>query len=194
MMAQASADNANNDGRPRRAGGNDDARRLMDTQSQAAAQARNAVAALNKSTLNKLMSALPDSDARNLRHTYYEKAFPGVFRDPRSAEPHLDAAMKLPDLTDQQRTQIQEITLDFRNQYDQLNDKLVDLEAAMPDMGGPPQGRDWQSIQEQMRTREKIEFDRNDLSDKTLAKLRSALNEQQIQSLGGLQPETDENG
>jgi hypothetical protein len=37
-----------------------------------------------------------------------------------------------------------------------------------------------------MRSREKLDFDRNDLNDKTLARLRAALNEDQVQRLGGL--------
>ena len=64
----------------------------------------------------------------------------------------------------------------------------------MPDFSGPPQNRDWQAIQQQMRTREKIEFDRKDLNDKALARLRATLNEQQIRQLGGLQPNDGKNG
>ncbi len=192
MTTQFSRGDGNREGRTSQVA--DSMRSMMENEGRASSDARKAFATLNKSTLDRLLPTLPSGQAQTLRQAYYKKAFPSVFNDPRSADPHLDAALTLGSLTDQQRSQIQEIAVEFHGQYDSLCEKLIEMEANASDLTSP--NRDpavWQTMQEQMRTREKIEFDRNDLNDKTLGKLRSALNEQQIQQLGGLQPKT-ENG
>lgn len=171
----------------------DEFRTLTENEGRALNEARRAATDLNKSTLSTLVSLLPAGQGQQLRRSYNEKAFPGVYRDSASAQPHISAALNLPDLTPQQRSQVQEISMEFSGQYDQLCEQLIALEASMPDFtAGPPQGgRDggnWQQIQEQIRNREKIEFERTDLNNKTLARLRSTLSEQQVQQLGGLQP------
>jgi len=176
-------------------GGGGALQNFMQTEGRAAREAQQALIALNKSTLTKLSSTLPESNSLELRRAYYRKAFPEIFRDSRSAEPRLTDALNLSDLTDEQRTQIQQIAADFHGSYDQISEKMIDLESAAADTfsgggaggaGGGGQNRDWQAIQDQMRSREKLDFDRNDLNDKTLARLRAALNEDQVQRLGGL--------
>jgi hypothetical protein len=58
--------------------------------------------------------------------------------------------------------------------------------------GGPGVQRDWQAIQDQQRAMEKISFDRDDLNDRALSRLRAALSEDQVQRLGGLREEKPE--
>jgi hypothetical protein len=165
----------------------------MENEGRAAGEARDAVTALNKSTLPRVLALLPADQAQTLRRSYFQKAYPQVFRDERSAEPHLKAALTLPSLNSDQRSAVQEISMEFHSQYEALCDQMVELEANAPDLEraiggrGGREGGDWQQIQEQMRNREKIEFERNDLNDKTLSRLRAALNEDQIRQLGGLQ-------
>ena len=189
MMAQMQAEREGERG-PRMG---DAFRGLSDGDGRIASEARRTVASLNKETMTRLAGMLPAISASDLRRSYNQKAYPEVFRDPRSAQPHIDAALDLGSLSDQQRAQVQEIALEFRNQYDELCDKLVEIDSSDPNAGAPPQNRDWQSFGERMRAREKIEFDRNDLNDRTLAKLRGALNETQVQQLGGLQPMASDN-
>lgn len=186
MMAEATSI----EGGDRRVQITADVRNLMEGDGRAAREARQAIADLNKSSLATLSGMLPAGQAQSLRRAYNREAFPGVFRDPRSAEPHLAAALALGDLTEQQRSTIQEVAAEFHGAYDQMCERMLELEATAPDMGGPPQNRDWQAFQQRLRDREKLEFDRNELSDKALARLRAALTEPQIQQLGGLR--TDE--
>lgn len=189
MMAQSIRRDGDRETRTVQIG--DGMRGLMENEGRAAREARNAVAALNKSTLPRLMSALPSGEAQILRRSYYQKAFPSIFNDSNSAEPHLNGALKLPTLTDQQRSAIQELALEYRGQYDDLSEKLIAMEESGPDLADLPfggrggrEGGNWQDFQERMRTREKIEFDRKDLNDKTVTRLSGVLTEQQLRELG----------
>jgi len=164
----------------------------MQNDGQAARQASDTLVSLNRQTLDQLIAQLDAGAGDQLRRAYNRKAFPDVYRDSRSAEPRLQAAMALPDLSDQQREQISTISGEFRTAYDTLCDQMIDLEksggsnsfAAAGPGGGPPQPADLQAMQERMRNREKLDFERNDLNDRMLARLRGALTEEQVQRLG----------
>lgn len=182
-------------------------RELMEGDGRVAREAKQAIATLNRETIAKLVAALPETEAQSLRRAYNRKAFADVYNDSRSAEPQLNAALKLADLSDQQRSQIQEIAAEYRGNYEAMCDKMIELETAAAAAGNPMmggggpggngggrgqgggRGPDWQTMQDQMRNREKLDFERNDLSDKAIARLRGALNEEQVQRLGGLQTE-----
>jgi hypothetical protein len=84
---------------------------------------------------------------------------------------------------------VTDLSTDYRMAYDALCEKMVELQAAAPDMSGPPapgEPRDWQAIQDRQRELEKLTFDRNDLSDKTVSRLKVVLTDEQVQRLGGL--------
>ena len=162
----------------------DGLRQLMDGDGRTARQAADEIATLNRSTLPRLIEALPPAAGESLRMEYNKRAFPGVYRDSRSADAHLTAAKALDDLSPPQRSAIDNIVAEYRPAYEQYCDQMVKLSAAQPDLSGPPDQRNWQAYQEQQRQLEKITFDRNELSDKALAKLRAALNDDQVARLG----------
>ena len=187
----------------------------MDTNGRASRETAAEITTLNKATLARLIEALPPDAAQSLRMEYNRKAYPNIYNDSRSAEPHLKAALALEDLSPQQRSQIAEMTQEYRAAYDQLCDQLVELMAnasanGFPGFGGPGGGpggggrnggaagaggasggaagsgggggqRDMQSWQQQQRALEKVNFDRDELSDNALARLRAALNDEQTQ-------------
>jgi hypothetical protein len=179
----------NAEGRARRFEGGDGMRQAMEGDSRAAREARQAITALNRASLDKVKQALPEAQAHELQQSYNRKAFAGVYRDNRSAERHLNAAMALEDLTSQQRAQVQEIVAEFRAEYEAISEKLVELEIHRPDAAGNQENRDWRGMGDQMRNREKLQFDRNDVNDKAVSKLRAALTEDQVARLGGLEIE-----
>ena len=157
-------------------------RSVMQNEGRAAREMRQKVASLNRDTLTRLAALLPSENADALQQAYNRKAYPDVYRDPRSAQPHLSAALMLSDLADQQLSQIQELALEFRAKYDELTDQLVQLLAANhePANFADASFRNW------IRERERLEFDRNELSDRTIARLSTILTEEQVQRLGGL--------
>jgi hypothetical protein len=174
------------------AGGGGGFRDIMEGDGRSARQAQAAVVALNRAALTRLQQDLSPAAADAVRRSYNRKAYPDVYQDQRSAEPHITAALALNDLSDQQRTQITQMAGEYRISYDQLCDEMIKSNSRMPDMSGPPQQIDWQAMQDQQRTLEKLNFDRNDLSDKTMARLRALLNEDQVRRLGGLRLDQDE--
>ena len=182
--AEIARNNAGGERRSEREGGN--LRESIESDSRASREARREVTALNRTTLDSLLALLPDQQAADLKRAYQRKAFADVFVDERSAEPHLLAANELPDLTAEQRGKVQEIAIEFRVIYDEICQKMVDLEAAAPQ---PVQrdNFDPRNMQDQLRNREKLHFERNDLNDKAIAQLRAALTPEQVQRLGGLE-------
>ncbi|MCI0363077.1 MAG: hypothetical protein L0219_04300 [Phycisphaerales bacterium] len=166
-------------------------RQMMEIEGRAAREARQAVVALNHQTLATLAPAFPEPAAAQLQQAYNKAAFANVYRDPDSAEPQITAALALTDLTDQQRSQVQQVALDFQSAYGQTCEKLIELSIAerrsntgqSRDEG---QQRDWQARQEQRRQREAIYFERDEVCEKALSKLRGILNEDQMNRLGGL--------
>jgi hypothetical protein len=160
-------------------------RNAMEADGRAAREARDTMVNLNRTTLERVTTVLEPRSADDLRQAYNRKAFPEVFRDPGSAEPRIDAALALTDLTDTQRDQIQSIAAEFHDAYATLCNQMIELERNAPAMGGPGAGGiDVQAIQERFRNREKIEFERTDLSDKMLARLRATLSPEQSQRIG----------
>jgi hypothetical protein len=161
-------------------------RQVMEGDGRASREARSTMIDLNRATLERLGALLEPQSADRLRHAYNRKAFPDVFRDPRSAGPRIDAALALTDLTDSQRDQLQTIAAEFHGEYDNLCNQLIDLERNAGAIGGPGDGApfDLGAFQERMRNREKIEFERNDLSDRMLARIRATLSPEQSQRIG----------
>lgn len=187
---RASSARAGDDGRQMRAFG-EGMRELMENDGRASRDARRAILTLNRSTMSKLESALGPAEAAALTREYNRRAYPGVFDDPRSAQPRFESAMALADLTPQQRTQVQELSLEYAGAYDELCLKMIELVKQSADAGGVPWGPgsgDWQALQERMRQREMLSFERNDLNDKALVRLRAALTPEQVAALGGLEP------
>ncbi len=169
----------------------DSIRQTMETEGKAAREASAAMTTLNRDSLERVVAQLDATNADALRRAYNKKAFPDIYRDRRSAQPRIDSALALPDLTDQQRDQLQTMAFEYRTAYDALCEQMITLEksnAAAPTGGGGQgaggAGFDFQAIQERMRNREKLDFERNDLSDKMLARLRATLNEEQVRRLG----------
>jgi hypothetical protein len=162
-------------------------RQIMEGDGRTARDARQAVNSLKRASLAKMKELLSESQAQELQRAYNRKAFAGVYRDSRSAERHLSEALALEDLSPQQRTQVQEIAAEFHANYDAVSEKLVELEANRTDFSAAAENRDWRGVGDQMRAREKLQFDRNDVNDKAISKLRAALTEEQIARLGGLE-------
>ncbi len=165
----------------------DSMRQITEGDGRASREARDAMVNLNRNTLERVTGLLETRSAEELRYAYNRKAYPDVFRDPRSAGPRIDAALALTDLTDSQRDQVQTIAAEFRSAYDGLCNQLIEQERNAPVLGGMPGDGvafDPQAFQERMRNREKVEFERTDLSDKMLARLRATLSPEQSQRIG----------
>lgn len=164
-------------------------REAMEGDGRASRETRRDLANLNRTSRDKIAALLPPSAQLEFKQAYNKKAFGWVYRDAQAAGPHLTAAMELDDLSPQQRSTVSDLSTEYRCAYDTLCEKMVDLQAGAPDTSGPPapgEVRDWQAMQDRQRELEKLTFDRNDLSDKTVSRLKVVLTDEQVQRLGGL--------
>lgn len=182
-------------------------RELNETQGTQREDVEKNIIALNRQTVDRMRESLPESLSRAVRDAYYKAAYPSVYADRRSARRHIDAAIELPSLTSQQRADLMDVAAEFHGAYDELCLKMVEaqmtsLENASSQQrggrgqgggagrgggpGGGPGGQDWQRMQEQRNEIERLRFSRNELNEKTRLRLRSTLNEQQINQVAGL--------
>ena len=84
-------------------------------------------------------------------------------------------------LTSAQRAELSDLMAEHREQRDRIARAMLQFRKA----GGE---FDMQSFQERMREEEKLRFERQELDDRTLGRLRATLTAEQVQRLGGLEP------
>lgn len=142
---------------------------------------------LNREILTELKTALSDDVSRKLTIAYNKAAFPSIFTDQRSAEPYLEKAGRLNDLTPEQREAIAAATEEFRTAYDDLSSRMVEVSANsinMMEMGNDPDA--WKEYMKREEVMAKHRFDRDEVSAKALRRIRVALSKEQIDRLPGL--------
>ncbi|MHC4948287.1 MAG: hypothetical protein ACYTG1_08500 [Planctomycetota bacterium] len=155
-------------------------RRLNDTVFRAARDRRAAVETLNRETAERLFALLEGDAGHDLRMAWRRAADPDVFDDPESADGLLRHALALPDLTEDQRVELQQTAAEYRGGYGQCCDRMAEAIAAHADArrAGTPRER-----VEARRRREqdlsRLRFERDDLTAKTRSRIRAILTEGQ---------------
>ena len=200
LKAQREASDGDEDGNRRRFRfGGERMREVNEQFGERRSQTTEQVVNLNRSTVDQLRGALPEAAARDVRDAYYQAAFPSVYADRSSARHQLDGAMELPNLTASQRSGLLDISAEYRGQYEEINLEMVRGQLEQPadnnrDAGdGQRRGRDWQRMQEIRNEMERLRFSRDELNEKTRRRIRTLLNQQQIDQVRGLADDTDEN-
>lgn len=176
----------------------DDGFRQMQEAQQRIAAADEAIAALNRRTIDDALGRLEESDASALRLAWQKAAYPSVFRDARNAEPTLVEAIKLETSTPEQVQQISEILQKHRAEYDRLCQEMVRVTATAagaprPGEFNPDTMRAMAATQNELK---RLRFDRTELNAASLRKLKALLTPEQIEQLPGLKEkkETPESG
>jgi hypothetical protein len=159
-------------------------RELLQTKGRTLSEAETAISSANRSALEELRATLPAASFSVVEDAYRRRAYPQVYDDPASAEPHLLAALELEDLSESQREEIRDILGEYRGPYRSLCLRMVDVHAsALEETDGDERNR-WQQRGQRRNDLEKLQFDRGELNDKSLRRLRAALREDQTQRLG----------
>jgi hypothetical protein len=96
----------------------------QDRRLQSAAKQR---AEVNRSTLARMLHALPHAERTLLRREFVRVAYPDVGNDPRCAGSALDEAAMLDDRSDEQSVGLEELAIGYWPKYDELTERLVDL-------------------------------------------------------------------
>jgi hypothetical protein len=154
-----------------------------------------ALTKLNRDAIEKMLTALPVDTAARLRDAYNRRAYPNVFNDDLSLEQRLTAALNLPDLGPDQRSRLNELSVEYRPAYARLCNQMVEIVSASSapswGMGGDPES--WQKWQERQESLAGVRFDRRELSLRAAGTMKSILSETQITAIGGM-PEPKERG
>ncbi|MHC5023196.1 MAG: hypothetical protein ACYTGG_04710 [Planctomycetota bacterium] len=163
-------------------------RDILGPAARQAEKANDTIIALNADWLPKLVELLPADAASRLHELYRRRAFPNVFGESDVLEQRVATALALPDLTESQRTSLQELSLEYRPALASLNDKLVELSRSAPSMNWLTDGEemDWQAFQDHQSRIARVQFDRGELNERAAAKLRRILTKDQVARLGGL--------
>jgi len=154
-------------------------------------RANDALAQLNRATLEKLLDALSAPSARSVRLAYLRAAHPRVYDDPICVDEQLNAAMDLDDLTGEQRSRLTELAATYRPEYERLSQEMVEVSRSVHIDPLSSETKDWEAWQEKQHRMQQLNFERNEINFRAINRLKAMLREDQLQRLGGL-PEPPE--
>ncbi|MFO0963334.1 MAG: hypothetical protein U0625_10590 [Phycisphaerales bacterium] len=150
--------------------------RLQSQATQAGTRRREAIAA----TWERILAALPEAPRKRLVEAYEDEAYPTIFRDARAATPLIDRALAMPDLSDDQRTQLLALGDRVRAEHRELSRKMIPKPAGeFPGGDMNAQARYWQEYMDRQAAAQRVQFERDEKSQRAVAALRRILNEAQ---------------
>lgn len=140
---------------------------------------------------NAVLGAVPEQRRTELADARERARFPGIFDNPRSAQVYLDKALQLSDLADDQRPKVQALADRYRTDHMALCRRMIPSADELATE--PPTSEDmremqayWQKQMEIANRREKLRFERDELSQRAVAQLRRLLSEAQVARIEGL--------
>ena len=151
-------------------------------------EAEEAITQLNRDTLEQLTAALDNRSARKFRAAYRRKAFPKIYNEPNSGEKYLEAALKLRQLSDDQRFAIELHGVEYQPVYENLCNQMVEIHSQSSIGGGFTDPGYMQEYMQRQQKLEVIKFDRSELNAKARRRLRQILTPEQLARIG-LAPE-----
>ena len=146
---------------------------------------------LNRSVYEGIIARMPNEQIRPLQNFYEQKAFPDVFEDDSIADEQIEAVMNMESLTPQQRMDIGDLTLDYRSDYRDLTDRMVEQVRVRQtrEQSWPPDG---DAMKSYMKI-ESLRFQREQLNERIRIMMEMLLTDQQIAEVPGLgDPSADE--
>jgi hypothetical protein len=140
------------------------------------------IADLNRRSVDALAGGLEEAGAIALKSAYRRRAHPDIFADDGAAEPRLRSALAIEDLSESQRSRVADLLAEHAGPYQELCEKMLALRTG--DAAGGEPRRDWARWAERRNEMEKLRFERADLDDKAIRRLRAILTEEQSAKLG----------
>lgn len=141
-------------------------------------QAQRAIVDDVRRSLDQIAESLSPQEARRIRRAAYTQALPQLMHDPRSAESRLEQAVLLESLSDETRRSLIDLLARHQAAVDALVDAYVtDAEKLSRDEGpraGPGPG-DMRSMRQSDQLQRRLRFDRSEVNDATMRRLRAQL-------------------
>jgi len=143
---------------------------------------RSGLTSINEDHLTRILPLLPAKHAVPLRFAYYQQAYPDIYRESREIEKTVASILKLPDLSDDQRYQIDAIEQKFRSRFMEISDEGIALQREQRDESGNASFRmpSRRMIERELQ-RERLKFDRDEICARAMMHLRRALSKAQAE-------------
>ena len=143
---------------------------------------RSGLTSINEDHLTRVLPLLPVKHAVPLRFAYYQQAYPDIYRESREIEKAVASILKLPDLRDDQRYQIDAIEQNFRSRFMDISDEGIALQREQRNESRNASFRmpSRRMLERELR-RERLEFDRDEVCARAMMHLRLALSEAQAE-------------
>ena len=119
-----------------------------------------------------------------VRRELLRGAYPDIYKRTETAQPQLDAAARLPALSEDQRARIAALSAEYEAVYDKLSGEMAQP-SGMP-MTGAMDEAGWAEYQKRAEAIEKARFNRKERTEKALAELRRLLGAENAALVPGL--------
>ncbi|MFM1869234.1 MAG: hypothetical protein RL591_2642 [Planctomycetota bacterium] len=119
-----------------------------------------------------------------VRRELLRGAYPDIYKRTETAQPQLDAAARLPSLSEDQRARIAALSAEYEAVYDKLSSEMAQP-SGMP-MTGAMDETGWAEYQKRVEAVEKARFNRKERTEKVLAELRRVLGAENAALVPGL--------
>jgi hypothetical protein len=157
-----------------------------------AIKAAEPIANVNNQTVEKLLKVLLAAEAERVRRMVNRFFWPRIYNDPAFAGTLIANATQLLDLSQDQRTAIENLAADFHSKYDEYCERMKTLVSG-PDSGiytGEPESSEkHKELMQQRLQRQRVQFERFELNADAWQRLKSILSAEQSAAVGlGNQP------
>ncbi len=153
-------------------------------QQQVLIENRRRISAIAESHLAQVLSELPPVAAQELRFAYNRKAFPDIYRDSIEIEKSIASILRLPNLAEAQRNQIDAIARNFRARFMELSDTAIALQREQQSEAGNTSFRmPSRRMLERELQRERLKVVRDEVCARAMMHLHLALSEAQREYL-----------
>jgi hypothetical protein len=145
---------------------------------RSSAEADRFTATINRNALEDLLRALPDDGRRRvLRDRWNRAAWPEAFRDPRDVSPRIEQALAMPELPADAKAALEAIRAEHAEALRRITDEIIATNEKFtetPKDSDEP-SFDIRSLQQQQDVVKRLGFERSELNERTLRRIREAL-------------------
>lgn len=145
---------------------------------------------LNETAIEDMANAIPDAAARRaLLDAWDRKAWPSVFRDRRDIAPFIAKAEGLADLSPETRAALAAAVQEHWTEYRRISDEMIETNRKMqPPSQAPGQAVeiDFRAVQARQDTLNRLRFERDELNERSLRRIKELLTPEQAEQVGSL--------
>jgi hypothetical protein len=160
---------------------------MMNLQAQQSSKATER-ARLVRTLWEALIEAADAGSRDRLQLAYDSAAYPSIFADPKCASPFIERALTLDDLSADQRRELQALSDQYRTEYYKFCREMIPKGGVAPPPGADANANQeyWRQRMARENQRNKVQFERDERSQRAVTQLRRVLSAEQANRVGGL--------